>query len=130
MAAIQAPNTQDASTDPLPDRQPPNITIRPEHDARSISWENIPSWKKHYWTRVSKEVVTKLPSAAVSVSEAPVSPISEIMADSDGESSSESDEGVDDPLSGNTTAEKPKRPRFPMNAVLNEKISLWYDSPR
>lgn len=129
MAAVQSSDTRQTSVNPLSETQPPNIDILPNHDARSVSLENIPLWQKHYWTRVSKEVTTKLPPAPEQVSAVPQTPISEIMADSDGESSSESDEALDDPLSTNTTAEKTNKSRFPVNLDLNGRISLWYVFP-
>ena len=52
--------------------------------------------------------------------------MNELVVDSDSDSYSDSEEDFEDPLSGGTTVENSKKPRFPVNEDLNSKISLWY----
>jgi hypothetical protein len=97
-----------------------------KYDARSVSWENIPVWQNHIWSRASREVSVKLPTPPPTISEAET-PSNEVpSSDSDESDSSESDEDIDDPLATPSTTPKPKKSRFPINLELNGRISLWY----
>lgn len=95
-------------------------------DARLVSWENIPTWTNHTWPRVSREVVTKLPTPPPAILE-PVRPSALDSSSSSNESSdSESDEDIEDPLSQVPGSKPEKEARFPINPVINDRISLWY----
>jgi O-acetyl-ADP-ribose deacetylase (regulator of RNase III) len=98
-------------------------------DARSVSWENIPTWQQHSWSRVSREVVTRLPTPPPTNSETLPHVVADSSSDSDESDDSEPDEDLEDPLATPSVARKVPKARFPVNVDLNNRISLWLGDP-